>query len=89
MAIGLRFLHHPEKERILTTNQTREWFTKRRTLLVLKDKEKAIFSTNFRTIPCLPLMWKLFTGIMGYECYKQLEEDNLLPDVTVNWQDGY
>ena len=49
----------------LTTNQTPEWFTKGRTVLVLKDMEKGNIATNFRPITCLPLMWKLFTGIMG------------------------
>ena len=64
----------------LTTNQTPEWFTKGRTVLVLKDMEKGNIATNFRPITCLPLMWKLFTGIMGDELYKHLEEENLLPD---------
>ena len=48
-------------------------------MLVLKDKEKGIIA-SFRPITCLPLMWKLFTGIMGDELYKHLEENNLLPD---------
>ena len=31
----------------ITTNQTPEWFTKGRTVLVLKDKEKGEYSNKF------------------------------------------
>ena len=35
---------------------------------------------NFRPITCLPLMWKLFTGILGNEIYDHLEGKSLLPE---------
>ena len=35
---------------------------------------------NYRPITCLPLMWKLLTGILGDEIYQHLEERNLFPD---------
>ena len=69
-AIGLRILHHPEKE--LQLNYM--------TVLLPTKHQKGNIGTNFRPITCLPLMWKLFTGIMGDELYKHLEEENLLPD---------
>ena len=58
----------------LTTSQIPEWFTIGRTTLILNDKEKGNIASNFRPITCLPLMWKLCTGIMGDELYNHLEE---------------
>ena len=84
-AIGLRILHHPEKElqlnymTILLPTKHQNGLLNR-TVIVLEDKEKGNIATNVRPITCLPLMWKLFTGIMGDELYKHLEEENLLPD---------
>ena len=34
----------------------------------------------YRPITCLPLMWKLFTGIMSDEIYKHLETNKALPE---------
>ena len=42
-----------------------EWLTKGRTVLVVKVKGKGGDVSNFRPITCLPLMWKLFTGMLG------------------------
>ena len=64
----------------LVTNKVPEWFTRGRTTLILKEKEKGNVAPNFRPITCLPLMWKVFTGVMEKELYKHLEENNLLPD---------
>ena len=57
----------------LTTSQIPEWFTIGRITLILKHKEKVNIASNFRPITCLPLMWKLCTGIMGDELYNHLE----------------
>ena len=35
--------------------------------------------SNFRPITCLPLKWKLLTGIVADEIYNHLEENDLLP----------
>ena len=40
-----------------------EWLTKGRTVLVVNDKEKRGDVLNFTPITCLPVMWKLFTGV--------------------------
>ncbi|XP_063592467.1 uncharacterized protein LOC134769657 [Penaeus indicus] len=56
------------------------WMTKGRTVLIMKDKEKGRDVKNFRPVTCLPLMWKLLTGVLSEEMYKHLEENELLPD---------
>eukprot|EP00112_Aurelia_sp_Birch-Aquarium-sp1_P022216 Seg6175.2 transcript_id=Seg6175.2/GoldUCD/mRNA.D3Y31 product="hypothetical protein" protein_id=Seg6175.2/GoldUCD/D3Y31 len=50
---------------------TPEWVTKGRTVLIQKDKSKGIESSNFRPITCLPLVWKLLTGLITDEAEKQ------------------
>ena len=35
--------------------------------------------SNFRLIICLPLIWKLLTGILAEELYESREKTNLLP----------
>ena len=54
--------------------------TKGRTCLIQKDENKGNDVSNFRPITCLPLMWKLLTGILAEEVYTHLERKNLLPD---------
>ena len=54
--------------------------TKGKTVLIMKDKEKGRDVKNFRPITCLPLMWKLLTGVLSEEMYNHLEENELLPD---------
>ena len=39
------------------------WMTKGRTILMQKEKEKGKASSNYRPITCLPLVWKLLTGV--------------------------
>ena len=51
-----------------------------KTVLIVKDKDQGSLVTNFRPITCLPLMWKLLTGILADEMYNYLEEKDLLPD---------
>ena len=64
----------------IDNNDTPAWFTKGRTVLIIKDKEKGSMASNFRPITCLPQMWKLLTGIMSNDLYQHLENTNLLPD---------
>ena len=56
-----------------------EWLTKGTTTLIMKDKNKGAEVTNYRPITCLPMMWKLLTGILSEEIYSHLAEKNLLP----------
>ena len=64
----------------LNKNQIPDWVTKGVTTLIIKDKTKGNVITNFRPITCLPLMWKLLTGVLADEMYAHLERNNLLPD---------
>ena len=50
-----------------------------RTALIQKDQEKGNVASNYRPITCLPVMWKLLTGIISEELYTYLEETNTLP----------
>ena len=49
-----------------------ELMTTGRTALMQKDQENG-------NITCLPVMWKLLTGIVSEELYTYLEEINTLP----------
>ena len=59
-------------------NGTPNWMTKGRTILIRKDKEKGNIASNYR--PCLPLLWKLLTGIIANEMYEYLDSRSLLPE---------
>ena len=56
-----------------------------RTALVQKDKSKGYVASNYRPITCLPIMWKLLTGIISERLYNYLEETNTIP----RQQEGY
>ena len=57
-----------------------DWLTKGRTVLIQKDKAKGDIASNYQPITCLPLVWKLLTGILADETYDYLEKKILLPD---------
>ena len=46
--------------------------------MCLKDHSKGNAVENFRPISCLPLMWKLMTGVIAEVMYKNLQE--ILPE---------
>ena len=50
-----------------------------RTALVQKDKSKGNVASNYRPITCLPIMWKLLTGIISERLYNYLEETDTIP----------
>ena len=49
------------------------WMTYGKTVLCLKDSEKGNAVDNYRPISCLPLMWKLLTGILANGMYEFLD----------------
>ena len=49
------------------------WLKKGRTVLIQKDKLKANITTNYGPVICLPLVWKLLTGILAGEIYDYLK----------------
>ena len=59
---------------------TPEWMTKGRTVLIQKDKSKGIESSKYRPITCLPLVWKLLSGLITDEMYDFIETEKLLPE---------
>ena len=56
------------------------WMTYGRTILCQKDPAKGSAVENYRPITCLPLMWKLLTGMIAEEMYTYLHRENLLPE---------
>lgn len=57
-----------------------EWMVKGRTVLIQKDPTQGRSASNYRPIACLPLMWKLLTGIFADKMYDHLHANSLLPD---------
>jgi len=57
-----------------------EWMVTGRTVLIQKDPAKGTVAGNYRPITCLPLMWKLLTGIFAGKSYDHLEYSGLLPE---------
>ena len=55
------------------------WMTMGITVLCQKDPQKGNVVDNYRPISCLPLMWKLMTGVTANSAYKILEESDILP----------
>ena len=51
-----------------------------RTVLIQKDTAKGAQARKYRPIACLPMMWKLLTGVMGEKLYHHLERNGLLTD---------
>ena len=47
--------------------------------LCVKELEKGNAVANLRPITCLPLLWKLLTGILAEELYEHPEQANILP----------
>ena len=64
----------------LVTGDVPAWMVKGRTVLIQKDSAKGTEVSNYRPIACLPLMWKLLTGIFADKIYDHLEVNRLLPD---------
>ena len=63
-----------QMEKILNNgDELPEWMTSGRTMLYVKDPTQGNGADNFRPITCLPLMWKLMTGIMAESIYGFLE----------------
>ena len=56
-----------------------DWMTFGKTVLCQKYPAKESEVDNDRPISCLPLMWKLMTGILAEKKYSQLERENVLP----------
>ena len=56
-----------------------EWMTLGKKFLCQKDPSKRNAVVNYRTISCLPLMWKLMTGAIAESIYHFLDVNDKLP----------
>ena len=56
-------------DRCLQENNVPLWMVTGKTLLCVKELEKGNAVAIFRPITCLPLLWKLLTGILAEELY--------------------
>ena len=56
------------------------WMVKGRTVLIQKDVQRGNVASNYRPITCLPLMWKLLTGMITEKMYDHLRDNGLLPE---------
>ena len=56
------------------------WLTRGRTSLLQKYKSKGNVASNYRPITCLPLMWKLLTGVIADQIYAHLDQEKMLPE---------
>ena len=54
------------------------WMTFGKTVLCQKDPAKGSAVDNYKPISCLPLMWKLMTGMLAEMMHSHLERDNVL-----------
>ena len=55
------------------------WLTRGRTSLLQKDNSKSNVASNYRPITCLPLMWKLLTGLITDQIYTHLDQEKVFP----------
>ena len=56
------------------------WVTRGRTSLLKKDKGKGNVASNCRPITCLPLIWKLLTGVIADQIHAHLDQEKLFPE---------
>ena len=64
---------------VIRTGVVPTWMTTGRTILCIKDSSKGNAADNYRPISCLPLMWKVLTGIVANEIYAYMEDRDLFP----------
>ena len=65
-------------DEVLGTGTAAKWMTTGRTVLVPKDPVKGNVPSNYRPITCLPIMWKLLTGIVTEGISTFLTANNMM-----------
>ena len=48
--------------------------------MVTERQSKGNVACNYRLVTCLPLMWKLLTGVIADQIYALLDQEKLLPE---------
>ena len=66
-------------QKCLDDGNVPEWMVKGRTVLIQKDTAKGNVASNYRPITCLPIMWKIFSGIFADKINLHLLNNNCLP----------
>ena len=66
--------------RCLQGAQVLVWMTKGKTTLIQKDPSKGTAPNNYRSITCLPMMWKILTAQIREKIYYSLTSRGLFPD---------
>jgi hypothetical protein len=56
-----------------------QWLTRGKSVLCLKDPSRGNAVDNYRPISCLPIMWKILTGIIADSLYEHLDSSDVLP----------
>ena len=56
--------------------------------MLQKDKNKGNVASNSRPITCLPLIWKLLTGVIAGQIYAHLDQEKLLPEEQEGFRKG-
>jgi len=64
---------------INNNKDTPDWLTKGRTMLCQKDRQKGDAVDNFKSLSCLPHMWKLMTGVISDVMYEFDVESDYVP----------
>ena len=82
-----RLAHHLKYT--VENQQTPTWMITGRTTLVQKDKSKGNAASNYRPITCLPMMWKLLTGIISDQLTNYLEETKTIPQEQKGCRRGF
>ena len=67
-------------QEVLESGLVPDWMVKGRTILIQKDSAKGTVASNYRPIACLPLMWKLLTGIVADKIYDHLMDNKAYPE---------
>ena len=77
---NFRTMHRPLRKYLeqCLEEGTPSWMTNDRTILIQKDKKQGNAAKNYRLITCLPILWKLLTGVIANELYEYLESNSIL-----------
>ena len=63
--------------------------TKRKTTLIQKDPSKETAPNNYRSITCLPMMWKILTAQIREQIHYSLTSRGWFPDEQKGCRKGY
>ena len=64
---------------VVESREVPAWMTYGRTVFCIKDRSKGNAASNFRPISCLPLMWKMLTGMLSEQLYEHVDTNDMLP----------